>query len=697
MKNLLFFLVFISHSIFAQPYSLDWVTTLQESLFLYVGGITTDEDGNIFKYGTYYGNADLDPSNSKALLHKPLDSNLETVFISKTDPLGNLNWAIGIASKDRFISIKSFDTDSKGNLFVAGSGSKNLYLESTVNGNSQIPLNGETNFLLKISPTGQVMWMKQLSGMGSYSASINSIVISKNDDVIFTGGFGGNVDFDFSASPYVMSGLGDVYIARTNNDGDFKWAKKYGGATDLSWADVICESPQGSIFVGGTFQDTLSFTPTNTLVPNYLTYFDTIHIPLKDLFVAKFDSLGVPVFSHSLNSPSQSIKYIRDMSADKFGNLNVAGSLADTLLLDNSTIIAQNVYGTYGYLIQFDPTGYQNWSTILNDQASGVAFYEAIDTDSNGNIYTGGRISGAVDLDPGSSTINSTTQGLDFFIQKLDHSGNYLWSHVFGGAKSDFLNDISIDPNQQLVVAGSFTDTVDFDPSQSVYNEFHYGACDKATFTLKLKSCTQSTFFQKKYGCTEVVLNNKTYSSNGFFADTISLIGTCDSIVRTEIVLSDIDTSIILLNDGSLASGEWRGDDYQWLDCENNSQPIPGATNWSYKPTTNGRYAVKVTMDSCEVVSSCFSYFQVSQQEMELNALQIYPNPAQEYITLKRETSAQAPFGILIINTSGQIIRNLKQVSESELRIDVTKLPPGMYILRIRDEQSGYSQVFIKQ
>lgn len=696
MKKLLLLLAFISHSMLAQPYSLDWVTTLQESIFLYVSDITTDKDGNIFKHGSYYGNADLDPSQGRALLHQPQDTNLEAVFISKTDPLGNLKWALGIASNRRVISIKSFDTDSEGNLFVAGSGSKTLYLESTTNGNSQIPLNGETNFLLKISSDGQIIWMKQLVGTGTYSAGINSIVVAKNDDIILTGGFGGNVDFDFSNSSFVLSGLGDIYIARTNNDGNFKWAKKYGGAKDLSWADVICESPQGSIFIGGTFQDTLSFTPANTLVANYLTYFDTIHIPLKDLFVAKFDSMGTFGFAHSLNSPSLSFKYIHDITADKFGNINVVGSFTDTLLLDNSTIISQNPYGTYGYLFQFDPVGNQNWSTILNGQGTGMAFYQGIDTDTNGNIYTGGRISGAVDLDPGASVVNSTTQGIDFFIQKLDNSGNYLWSHIFGGISSDFFNGLTVD-NQQILVAGAFSDSVDFDPSPLVYKEFHYGSCDKATFTLKLKNCSQSAFYQKKYGCDEVLLNSKSYTSNGFIVDTITSNGFCDSIVRTEIILSDIDTTIVMLNDGTLMSNEFDGDSYQWVDCENHSQIIPGETSIGFKPSKNGLYAVKITKDSCETYSSCFSYHQVSQKEIDVNTLKLYPNPARDFISVLCNHSGQPPFSVSIHSMAGQVVLEVETIDSTEFRLDVSNLPLGIYTLKIIDKHNSYSQIFVKQ
>jgi hypothetical protein len=118
-------------------------------------------------------------------------------------------------------------------------------------------------------------------------------------------------------------------------------------------------------------------------------------------------------------------------------------------------------------------------------------------------------------------------------------------------------------------------------------------------------------------------------TSSGVIIDTLLSANGCDSLVRQEVTIPVVNTSIslsqlILSAQSPLATA------YQWLDCDNGFAPISGATQASFQPTANGSYAVLVTEGSCSDTSGCLTVMGVSVHEQpNALALQLYPNPNQ--------------------------------------------------------------------
>jgi hypothetical protein len=94
-----------------------------------------------------------------------------------------------------------------------------------------------------------------------------------------------------------------------------------------------------------------------------------------------------------------------------------------------------------------------------------------VKVDANGNVYTSGYFSGAVDFDPGAGTSILTSLGnSDMFISKLDASGNFVWAKQIGGLYNDLAYAIALDGAGNVYATGSFMGTVDFDPGSGVAN-----------------------------------------------------------------------------------------------------------------------------------------------------------------------------------------------------------------------------------
>ena len=135
--------------------------------------------------------------------------------------------------------------------------------------------------------------------------------------------------------------------------------------------------------------------------------------------------------------------------------------------------VACTVFGTgYTQYPQFEWGGSVGGN--LNDRATCVA------VDGNDNVYFAGSFSGElfssspppgpVDLDPGTSVVSHTTNGLeDIFLAKLDVNGNLIWVKTWGGAYSDLAHSVEVSQSGYVYLAGTFTDSIDFDPGVGVH------------------------------------------------------------------------------------------------------------------------------------------------------------------------------------------------------------------------------------
>jgi hypothetical protein len=84
----------------------------------------------------------------------------------------------------------------------------------------------------------------------------------------------------------------------------------------------------------------------------------------------------------------------------------------------------------------------------------------------NGNIYIAGIKNGTVDMDPGPSVFN--LYGSTAFIVKLDTLGNFVWAKSFGPITN--INDLKVDNNENVFITGSFSTSFSFNGVNQVSN-----------------------------------------------------------------------------------------------------------------------------------------------------------------------------------------------------------------------------------
>jgi hypothetical protein len=174
---------------------------------------------------------------------------------------------------------------------------------------------------------------------------------------------------------------------------------------------------------------------------------------------------------------------------------------------------------------------------------------------------------------------------------------------------------------------------------------------------------------------------------------TVTANNTCGSSTpqTATINVTNIDNTVDLT--GLTLTANQAGATYQWLDCNNGNTPISGETNQSFTPAANGNYAVEITLNGCMETSSCTVVNSVGITETSADNLTIFPNPGNGIYTISN-ISSQGNIRIKIYTAEGKIIFQESSFSETDITVDISSHPQGVYLLEIDNQQSiAYSKI----
>jgi len=130
---------------------------------------------------------------------------------------------------------------------------------------------------------------------------------------------------------------------------------------------------------------------------------------------------------------------------------------------------------------------------------------------------------------------------------------------------------------------------------------------------------------------------------------------------------------------------------YQWLDCDNAYAVIAGETNASFTPTaTVGNYAVEITQGGCIDTSACFVIDYTGIDEMDLQGLNIYPNPTTGVFNV---TSSSNITSIEVFDVLGRQVS--LPIDLENGTVNGTKLENGNYIVTVETENGIFTKEIV--
>lgn len=469
--------LFIASTLQVHAQNTVWANSYGGTDMEYGRAICLDNLSNVITAGFFNGTADFDPGAGTFNM-TPVGGT--DIFVQKVDANGNFLWAIqlGGSGADEALGL---ECDGFGNILVTGfySATADFDPGSSV---MQLVSNGFTDaFICKLYPNGSLAWAKSIGGVSGDEGF--AITTDINQDIIVTGEFQQNVDFDPGVGLYNMfspNNSDNAYVLRLTASGTFEWAINLGNVNLETGFDVEADYA-GNIYVAGRFSDTCDFNPGPAI-------YNMIADGGEDAFVLKLTPNGNFIRAQQFGGNDGDEAYSVDVNG--MGEVVCAGSFRFTCDFDPGVgmyTMTASGFDPDGFVVKTDSAGTFLWARQIN--GSGYDYCYDVVLDPFGNVYSAGFFSNTVDFDPGSDTANLDANLGYTYVQVLNQNGDYVWAgQLYADLTYYYGEGLEVDFAGNMYMTGCYWSTVDFDLGAGTLNRTSVGQADIFTIKLELES-----------------------------------------------------------------------------------------------------------------------------------------------------------------------------------------------------------------
>jgi len=316
----------------------------------------------------------------------------------------------------------------------------------------EFSINGVVSSEFDINQLSEVDWTKCYSGTFAYA------------DYCFDGGF-------------IQAGIknNDVYIVKTDSVGDTLWTKTYGGSSEDFAESIKQTSDSGYIVAANTYSNDGDVFGQHGN---------------QDYWILKLDNNGDTIWTKCLGGTTKDYAYdiIQSHTGDYVvtGYRRVNNGSYDfwTVKLDSNSNIVWNVYngnpkhpyeddypreyahsidntndsafiiagrGAYSlwgrdpiYVVKIDNNGSTNWTNLLHEPLRGFDSWDPAVITIKTSFEDGYFICG----------IDAAQSAENYYLLKLDHYGDKVWTKTYGGSEDDQAYDILKTIDRKYIISG---------------------------------------------------------------------------------------------------------------------------------------------------------------------------------------------------------------------------------------------------
>lgn len=370
-------------------------------------------------------------------------------------------------------------------------------------------------------------WAKQIGSLNPTDfimPTANTIDASGN--YIVLSNFMGTYDMDPGIGTVNLTGNQngqDIAIQKFSSTGSLLWAKGILSSNAYQESAAIGADASGNIYIAGTFDAPVDFDPgtaVNLVSP----------VGGTDFFVLKLNSSGNFVWVRTFGAVSTQPRALC-LTVSSGNSIIIGGDFDGTLDFDpGNGVVNKTASFQDGYLLSLSDAGNFNW--VQTFESSAYTAVEKVSSDDMGSIFISGNFIGTTDFDPGLgldtiTSLNAASFGGDIFVARLTSAGNYLWAKRIGGNDDELVTSIRCDKNGNILAAGQFYGTVDFDPNLGVADlqaDLQYGDA----FITKLSATGNYLWAKQITGTDEEYIGNIDLDTLGFVYSTGYFFGTAD-------------------------------------------------------------------------------------------------------------------------------------------------------------------------
>ncbi len=400
------------------------------------------------------------------------------------DPVLTFSTYFGGTFTDEALAIT---TDFSDNIYIAGTAG---FTDFPIIGNINQQKSG-TAFLLKLDSNNNLLYSTYFGGSGI--DTITSLASDKLGNIYLTGETFSD-DFPIVNAFQSKSNKGsDAFISKISPDGSQILYSSYLGGNGNDIGNSITLDSLGNIYiVGSTFSN--DFPLLNALQPNFTSKRNT-----RDGFITKLNALGNSlVYSTYLGGDDDDVA--RKIVVDSNGNAYVTGFTSSTNFPATALLAGTQVQQKDIFLTKINPEASKFVYSVYfggseDDEANSLVI------DSLGNVYLTGITKSA--NFPLNKAIQANYNGnQDGFITKLNQQGNSIsFSTFLGGQGFDEINDIIMDKDKNIYLAGSTTSS-DFPVLNAFQSILQAQNSDSSqdSFVTKINTDTNSVVFSTYFG-----------------------------------------------------------------------------------------------------------------------------------------------------------------------------------------------------
>ncbi|CAH0995711.1 hypothetical protein EMA8858_01836 [Emticicia aquatica] len=356
-----------------------------------------DSNDNVYVSGSYYGTVAFGGIYN----YTPLGDN--DAFIAKYNTSLAIQWVKSEGGTGPDIAQKVV-TDASGNVFVAGT------YQSTINFNGgaiQKTSNGWSDiFVAKYTSAGLITWVNSVGGV-NYDY-LKDIYHNGSNALYIAGTY-----YDattIGTENYTSNGMADLFMAKFDINGVYQSSFSVGGTEEDGVFLSIVKDSQGTLFLAGDFQGTITVNGSDYVSKGSVDIFlATILDQIGPSMNARQINWMLSIDSDSFNTfGGTNVEYVTDAISDANGNIYLTGYTNVNLSIEGYSIAEP--YGTFVWR-----RNTENLTTALFSFPS--ALDSRITKDNLGNVFISSVTTSPVTI--GGAYINTPSATMSAILARM--------------------------------------------------------------------------------------------------------------------------------------------------------------------------------------------------------------------------------------------------------------------------------------
>jgi hypothetical protein len=495
-----------------------------------------------------------------------------------------------------------------------------------------------------------IEWQNTIGGSADDYPS--AVYQTSDGGYILAGGSSSNISGDKTEN---SNGSRDYWIVKTDASGNIQWQNTIGGSSYEALMSIQ-QTSDGGYILGGFSTSNISGDKTENCLGG------------RDYWLVKISSSGNVMWQNTIGGDDEDELFSVRQTSD---NGYILGGFSISNISGDKT---ENGIGNIDYwIVKTDATGNIQWQNTIG--GTGYEEFHCLRQTMDGGYIIAGFSTSNISGDKTENSIGSN----DYWIVKLDASGNIQWQNTIGGSGNDELYSIEQTSDGGFIIGGLSNSNISGDKTENGlgYDDYWIVKTD-ASGNIEWDNTIGGN--SDDWRGHVVQTSDDGYLVGGVSASNISGDKTENNIGSFDFWIVKTDGLGNVLWDNTIGG---TGNDY----------------NYSFWQATDGGYMLggasesNISGDKTENTNGGYDYWMVklapdfstgtieaSQTSSPINATEIFPNPSTGILNAKCKTQNAE---LSIYNSLGESVYSMPLQTGSN-EFDLTSAGKGIYFLQVK-------------